>query len=143
MSVSSPRRHQGWDRVICGAVPGLARDRGCSEAKGGRGDAEGTEFPGNGVKEKCCRGAAGYCGPGSLAWSWGLLLLRRFILVFISLKVLITISCLSLGSPRFLQPRSLANIKGCNMVSGRTSGEIGIFWSCGGISRLRRRESRL
>lgn len=45
MSVSSPRRQQGWGRVICGVVSGLARDRGCSEARGGRGDAGDTEFP--------------------------------------------------------------------------------------------------
>lgn len=45
MSVSLPRRHQGWDRVICSVASGLARDRGCSEAQGGQDDAEGTEFP--------------------------------------------------------------------------------------------------
>lgn len=44
MSVSSLRRHQGWDRVICSMASGPARDRGCSKAQGGQGDAEGREL---------------------------------------------------------------------------------------------------
>lgn len=71
------------------------------------------------------------CGPGSQAQSWGLVLVKGFVLVLISFKKLINISCLRLGLSQFLQPRSQADIKRCTMVNGRNSCEISIFWGMG------------
>lgn len=117
---------------------GLARDRGCGEAQGGQ------EFPSSellGMPRQRSEGemlqvssssqllqprlpglGLGDAAPKKVHFDFNLI--KRINNYRFGLII-----SLSLGSPQFLLPQSPADIKGCNMVSGRTSGEIRIFWS--------------